>query len=123
MLWLFASAPQARRDDAQEGQGQFGILFKEFGQVPGRQSQAGGWLLGDDVGHARSLVEYGEFTEEISGSQAGDHCVAPRHPGLPGGDEIETCAHLSLAHDVPPRRELNLSHQIGNLAQRFWADA
>src|SRR3989442_515445 len=46
------------------------------------------------MGHARGLIEHRQFTEEVTGSQVGDHSIAARHFGPPGG---ETCSRMGTA--------------------------
>lgn len=97
---LFAYRAQPTGHHAQEGEGHFRIFLQQFGQVPGRQGQADGGLLCDDVGHARGLIEHGQFTEEVPGTQGGQDFIPADDPNAPAGDEVKAGSYLALANDM-----------------------
>ncbi len=68
-------------------------------EVPRREGEAAGRLIGDDLGIARHLVEDREFAEEVARAEPRDGLPALDDLHAPLDDDEEPGADLAVAHD------------------------
>ena len=123
MTVRFGQLAQPACQPAHDRQRDRGLLPHDGLEVPARECQADGRLVGDDLGDTRATVEDGQLPEEVAGADVRDRPAIADDPDTTARHEEEARPDLTLPGDDVVLGELDLDDALRDHRDAVRVDA